>query len=160
MNMESDAYIILPNTASFQDAVSTLEYADTSKSSDLIATIAYTYSDVPVGSCNIYFSKDQKESFHFAADSAQNTTDTVINTDTNATSKVIFINIKKVLLGILAVAGIIIFILILISFINSYSFSPRGQSSKDDVSAPRKPEPPNVMPDVMHACSKTTKEAP
>lgn len=130
MNMESDAYIILPNTASFQDAVSTLEYADTSKSSDLIATIAYTYSDVPVGSCNIYFSKDQKESFHFAADSAQNTTDTVINTDTNATSKVIFINIKKVLLGILAVAGIIIFILILISFINSYSFSPRGQSSK------------------------------
>ena len=130
MNMESDAYIILPNTASFQDAVSTLEYADTNESSDLIATIAYTYSNVPVGSCNIYFSKEQKESFHFAADSNQNTTDTAMNTDTNATSKVIFINIKKVLLGVLAVAGIIIFILILISFINSYSFSPRGQSSK------------------------------
>jgi len=130
MNMESDAYIILPNTASFQDAVSTLEYADTNESSDLIATIAYTYSNVPVGSCNIYFSKEQKESFHFAADSNQNTTDTAMNTDTNVTSKVIFINIKKVLLGVLAVAGIIIFILILISFINSYSFSPRGQSSK------------------------------
>ena len=132
MTMEDNAYIILPNTASFDDAVSTLEYADPDESSNLIASIKYTYSDVPVGNCNIYFSKAQEETFDFAADPDLQTRDSTVtnSSDQTANSNVIFINVKKVILGILAIAGIIIFILILISFINSYSFSPRGQSNK------------------------------
>ena len=132
MTMEDNAYIILPNTASFDDAVSNLEYADPDESSNLIASIKYTYSDVPVGNCNIYFSKAQEETFDFAADSDLQTRDSTVtnSSDQTTNSNVIFINVKKVIWGILAIAGIIIFILILISFINSYSFSPRGQSNK------------------------------
>lgn len=122
MRMESDSYIILPNTASFADAAAALEYADSSAATDLVATINYTYSDISVGSCNIYFSKGHEESFQFTAGS-----------DTSATvaaPDVIFINVKKVLLGVLAAAAIIILILILISFIKSFNFTPRGESSK------------------------------
>lgn len=126
MNMESDAYIILPDTATFEDAKSTLEYADTTDTPDLVATIQYTYLDVPVGSCDIYFSKNQEQTFRFASDSEA----AAAISEQPSTQNVIFINVRRVLIGILAGAGIIILILILISFIRSFNFTPRGQSSK------------------------------
>jgi len=125
MTMEEDAYIILPSDADFTDADSVLEYAE-DDSDGVIATISYTYSDEPVGSCDILFSKVAPASTNFS-------TDIVINEEEPAdedTQDIIFIDVKKVVLILVGVAVALIAIFWLISFISSYNFSPKGESNK------------------------------
>ncbi len=177
ISMESGKYVILPNTAEFSDTVSKLTYqSKTDKDTNIIATVNYTFSDVPVGSCDIIFAKDSVKTFSFStAESAPSdesaVQDTVSNTDSQAddsteigsksegesesqaatetgnsltnpddasdkenndadSQKVIFINVKRLIAGILIGAGAILLVIFIISTINSYSFSPRGQSNK------------------------------
>lgn len=142
ISMENDKYVILPNTAEFSDTESTLTYSDSEDdtSSDVIATVNYSFSGVAVGSCNIIFSKSSLPIFYFASDETENEpssntengstlTDPILNNNTN-TQNVIFINVKKVIIGIIIVAGIAILFMMILSTINSYSFSPRGQSNR------------------------------
>ena len=142
MSMEENSYVILPNTADFTDTVSTLDYGSQSieDNQDVIATINYTYSDVPVGSCKIIFSESDKTDFTFALgdpipeiaeftkENEKNSRDT--NDDSNSTNNVIFINVQNVIVGILVLAAFAIIILFIISILKSYNFSPRGQSNK------------------------------
>lgn len=180
ISMESGKYVILPNTAEFSDTKSELTYqsADADKESNVIATVNYSYSDIPVGSCNIVFTKNSVNAFSFSTaesappdesvdkDAAPNAefqadgstetgnkseggseTESQAATETDSSlakpddtsdkesngadsQKVIFINVKRVIAGVLIGAGAILLIIFIISTINSYSFSPRGQSSK------------------------------
>lgn len=142
ISMENDTYVILPNTAEFSDAAATLTYTENSDDTDtnVIATINYSYSDVAVGSCDIIFFKSDVPAFSFATNSptseiSQETSEIDLTSATDLEAKteeanVIFINVKKLIFGILIAAAVIILILFIISVINSYSFSPRGQSSK------------------------------
>ena len=50
--------------------------------------------------------------------------------ETNNKQKVIFINVKTLVIGILVLAGIAVLITAALSIINSYSFTPRGQSNR------------------------------
>jgi hypothetical protein len=141
ISMENDTYVILPNTADFENTVSTLNYNDDTTDSDVLATINYTYSGVDVGSCDIIFTKSNIPAFSFSTDDSPSqisednsggemdnriiTTETVSD-DTN----VVFVNIKIILIGILAIAAIVILLLFIVSVFKSYSFSPKGQSSK------------------------------
>lgn len=135
MSMEEDSYVILPNTAAFADTVSSLDYENQASQNgqNVIATINYTYSDTPVGSCKIIFSNSKKTDLTFALgdpipEIAEITTGNE-NTAQNTTN-VIFINVQNVIFGILLLAALAIMILFIISVLNSYSFSPRGQSSR------------------------------
>lgn len=142
MSMEENSYVILPNTADFTDTVSTLDYESQSieNGKDIIATINYTYSDTPVGSCRIIFSKSEKTDFTFALGdpipeiaeitkgNERASQDTSGGSD--SVNNVIFINVQNVIAGILIFAALAIVILFIISILKSYSFSPRGQSSK------------------------------
>lgn len=142
MSLEEGSYVILPNTAAFTDMVSSLDYEDHSNQGDqnVIATINYTYADVPVGSCKIIFSNSEKKDITFALGNsipeiAEITTGNEKNKQTkngisNDVDNVIFINVQNVIIGILILAALAIFILFIISVFNSYSFSPRGQSHK------------------------------
>lgn len=140
MSLENDSYVILPNTAAFTDMNSSLNYEDPSNNNGVIATINYTYSNVPVGSCKIIFSKSEKKGFSFSnneptpkitevtaekENGAQKSSD-----DSNQVNNVIFINVQNVIFGILLFAAAAVLLLFIISVINSYSFSARGQSSK------------------------------
>lgn len=138
ISMETDKYVILPNAAEFSDTESSLTYHDarSDNASNLIATADYSFSGVPVGSCGIIFSRDSAPAFRFSSEgdavyakSGDALLAPVVNDDAGGQS-VIFINVKRVILGIVVVAGIAIIIVIIISTVNSYSFSPRGQSSK------------------------------
>ncbi len=142
ISTEEDTYIVLPNAAEFADAESSLTY-NPEKSSNIIATIHYTYSGVTVGSSNILFSKKPTQTSNFpfnfsATDSmniiqgSQTEENTTTNTQTSSQNHTnfIYINVKLLLLGISIAAIVIIVIILIISIINSYSFSPRGQSSK------------------------------
>ena len=142
MTLEEDSYVILPNTAEFSDMVSSLNYEDNTDKNDenVIAAINYTYSDIPVGSCKIIFSKSEKNDYQFAfgnpiPEIAEITTGNEKNTQNKTDSSgevnnVIFINVQNVIFGIVLLAVLAIIVLFIISVINSYSFSARGQSQK------------------------------
>ena len=136
MSMETDSYIIVPNTAEFEDADSKVTYSKEADS-NVIATIEYSYSNVPIGTCDIMFSSALPEQFNFSTpneESAEFSSEaaslSITEEEQQTGQNIIFINVKKVILGILIVAGIVIVIMVFLSILSSYSFSPRGQSSK------------------------------
>ena len=138
ISMEDDRYVILPNTAEFSDMESVLTYHDSGADNDsnLIATVDYSFSGVPVGSCGIIFSRSDMPVFRFSSEgntAYSENGDALLSPATDSDSgkqAVIFINVKRVILGVVVVAGVAIVTVIIISTINSYSFSPRGQSNK------------------------------
>lgn len=131
MTLEKDSYIVVPATAEFDDVSSKVSYSDET-ASDVIATIEYSYSDVCVGTCDITFSGTKPEQFDFSSkeESEIDKTSSAMTQLQDSVQNVIFINIKKVIIGILITAGLIILIMVFLSILNSYSFSPRRQSSK------------------------------
>ncbi|MCM1184582.1 MAG: D-alanyl-D-alanine carboxypeptidase [Roseburia sp.] len=136
ITMESDKYVILPNAAEFSDMESALTYHNSPADDDsgLIATVNYSFSGVPVGSCGIIFSKSSMPTFRFSSEGDASYSDSVdapaADADGSGSQTVIFVNVKRVILGIAAVAGIAIVAVIIVSTVNSYSFSPKGQSNK------------------------------
>lgn len=141
ISIEDDTYVILPNTADFSDTVSTLTYAEQTPDTNVIASINYTYSGVPVGGCNIVFYKSSVPAFHFSSnepvlETAPDTSEGEMMLSSEPPvlpqeeTNVIYIDVKKVILGIIIAAAVIVLILFVISIINNYSFSPRGQSSR------------------------------
>lgn len=130
VSMEKEKYIVLPNTADFEDTVSTLSYNNLSDdSSDIIATIEYTYSDVPVGNCNIVLNKGNTDNFDFApGEPGANQPDNTNPED--KTSPTIFINVTKVITVVIIVAVLLIILMLIFSFLKSYHFSPRGRGIK------------------------------
>lgn len=142
ISMEEDKYVILPNTAEFSDAISTLTYRSSTEEeppdSNVIASINYSYSGTDVGSCNIIFSKREAQPAAEPDDPvpalSEETPDLYVEASTpdDGTSgqNIVFINIKKVIIGLLIAAAAGTLITFLISTVSSYSFSPRGQSGK------------------------------
>ena len=132
MSMESDSYIIVPNMAEFEDTNSKVTYSEETDS-NVIATIEYSFSDVPIGTCEILFSSSLPEQFQFSSQAevpAEFSSETANPPMQEKKQNVIFINVKRGIMGILLVAGILIFIMVFLSILSSYNFSPRGQSSK------------------------------
>ena len=132
MSMESDSYIIVPNMAEFEDTNSKVTYSEETDS-NVIATIEYSFSDVPIGTCEILFSSSLPEQFQFSTQAevpAEFSSETANPPMQEKKQNVIFINVKRGIMGILLVAGILIFIMVFLSILSSYNFSPRGQSSK------------------------------
>lgn len=143
ISIENDAYVILPNTAEFADTVSTLTYAEQSSDTNVIASIHYTYSDVPVGDCNLVFYKSSVPTFHFSSNSpvhepmpepdtseGEMIESIKVSNEPRERTNIIYIDVKKVILGLMIIAGLILLILFVISILKSYSFSPRGQSNR------------------------------
>ena len=133
ISMENDTYVILPNTAVFSDTESTLSYHSKADDSNIIATINYTYSDVNVGSCDILFSEPKPSSADFTADGAvpEMSPHTPQKETNRNNTKVIFINVKTLILCVLTGAVLLMLVLVLLSFLKDYNFSPRGQSVKN-----------------------------
>ena len=132
MSMESDSYIIVPNMAEFEDTNSKVTYSEETDS-NVIATIEYSFSDVPIGTCEILFSSSLPEQFQFSSQAevpAEFSSETANPPMQEKKQNVIFINVKRGIMGILLVAGILILIMVFLSILSSYNFSPRGQSSK------------------------------
>lgn len=148
ISIENDAYVILPNTADFSDTVSTLTYADQTQDTNVIASIDYTYSDVPVGGCDLVFYKSSVPAFHFSSNepgyeilpdtpveeaetaAGEMVTSSELSTEPPEEMKVIYIDVRKIIAGIIIIAAVVVLILFVISIIHNYSFSPRGQSSR------------------------------
>lgn len=124
LSVNTSDCIVLPKTASFQDAQSELSY--NSQEADTVAKITYTYSGVTVGAATVDLAYEEQETFDFEKPMIQETEEETEKSDEN----VIFVNVKRILLWVLIIAGVLILVFIAAAFINSYHFSRKRRSRR------------------------------
>ncbi len=111
LSIDTDSYVIIPNTVSFQDLDSEIDYSQSGE--NRIAGIEYSYHGMYVGNAYLNLITDNASSYEFdtnmtATDVSVEKTESGTETDTDPLQNTIFINIKKVLLIILVLAAIVI----------------------------------------------------
>lgn len=123
LSVDSDSYVIVPNMADFSDLDSTVDYNIVDENH--VAKIDYSYNNTYVGSTYVNLTVNSESIYEFDTD-AQTTTDISVERDnapSNENESTIFINVKKVLIGILIFAILIICILVARAFLINKSRS-------------------------------------
>ena len=110
LSIDSDSYVIIPNTISFEDLDTNIDYSTSNE--NRIAKISYSYHDTYVGSAYLNLASDAASTYEF--DTNIETTDVSVERvePDSSDANTIFINVKKVLIGILLFAGIVIILFI------------------------------------------------
>ena len=126
LSIDSDSYVIIPNIIDFADLDSNIDYSVSDE--NRIAQISYSYHDTYVGSAYLDLASDTSSTYEF--DSEVETTNVSVErtepTPSRATT--IFINVKKVLIGILLFAGAAILLLMIRAFIMNNRNARRRQN--------------------------------
>lgn len=109
LSIDTDSYVIIPNTVTFQDLDSEIDYSLSDE--NRVAGIEYSYHGMYVGNAYLNLATDNASTYEF--DSNMTSSDvSVEKVEPEAKQKqsqdTIFINIKKVLLGILILAAVVI----------------------------------------------------
>ncbi len=126
LSLNTEDCIILPKTVSFDDVISTISYQ--TGNDGQAALITYTYMDQFIGSVSVDFARDTDNSYAFENGAMQNIPK---ESDVKPREpKIIFINIFKVFLGILGVAGIIILLIVVHAFFTNYQFASGDRRSR------------------------------
>lgn len=109
--LNTEDFIILPKTASFQDAVSSISY-DTEEENQA-ALITYTWNGVEVGTASVDFVDNGESSFHF--DDPMQPSFSAEDASEPEEENIVFINVIRVLLWVLlalAAAGLLVLIIL------------------------------------------------
>lgn len=122
MSLNNTSYLVLPKTVSFQDTKSSISYDV--DSAHQIANIDYTYNGIYVGSASVDIAADIVSAYDFDASLENSSTSDTNNGEEN----IYFVNIKRIMIFVLAAAGILIILFIIKSVIQNYSFSKRRQT--------------------------------
>lgn len=112
LSVDSDSYVILPNTASFDELDSEIVYGE--EDEDYLAQINYTYQNTFVGSAYVELVTDAASSYEF--DTVQEPVesgDAALQEPVEDTKGPIFINVKKLLLFVIALAAVTIVLFII-----------------------------------------------
>ncbi len=118
LSLNKGSYLILPKTASFEDLQSSISYE--AQNENHLAVIDYTYNGIYVGSASIDVAASVSSyDFDSPAEAIAE------EEEPEPKENIIFVNVKKVLLGVLAAAGILIMIFVIRSLIQNYSFAGR-----------------------------------
>lgn len=127
LSLNSDATIILPKTAAFSDAESTISYENAPEGT--VGTVTYTYNGTYVGSATIDLATSSAMSYQFNKETGGEMSESLLKeSEETGEDKVIFLNVKIILLFIIGVAGLAILIVFIHSMARSYHFS--GRSSR------------------------------
>lgn len=133
LSLNKESHIILPKTAVFEDTVSDISYAPENEKQ--LVKIDYSYNGSYVGSASLDVADNSASAYDFqspAAEADGSIQSELIKPDDSenedAEENIIFVNIKKVLLLIIAIAGILILFFILKSIIQNYSFARRRRN--------------------------------
>ena len=110
-SLNPDSYLIMPKTARFEDLDSEISYETTEKNE--IATIQYYYHGSYVGTATLDFAQNTSPSYEFTESG-----DVPIDV---SQKKVIVINVKLILIAVVAAALFLIAIIVLRSIISSYN---------------------------------------
>ncbi|MCM1416141.1 MAG: D-alanyl-D-alanine carboxypeptidase [bacterium] len=114
LTLDTESYVIIPNTTTFQDLDSTINYNESEE--NRIAEIEYTYHDMYVGKAYLNLAADSAAGYEF--DTNMTAADVSVEKVEPAAEKepaqdTVFINIKKVLLIILIIAAVLITLLMI-----------------------------------------------
>ncbi len=120
--------VVIPITAVFDDLDSELTY-DTESSSS-VASIQYTYHGIPVGSATVDLAEGEAENtFDFEnQNQMENQADAEEETEEesgDAGGKVIFVNVRQVIVWVIGIAGFFIFLFVVKAVIDNYQFAQR-----------------------------------
>lgn len=128
LSLNKEDCIVLPKTVSFEAVESSISY-DTEDSESTAALITYTYRDWFLGSVSVDFAGTTDNTYTFESGTMQSAPEA--STDAaKEEPKVIFINIFKVFLWILGIAGAVILLIFLRAFFVNYQFATRDKSSR------------------------------
>lgn len=114
--------IILPKTATFEDADVELTYTDGSEG--YVASLDYYYSGNHVGVTTLDYAQSEKDVFEFSnvlRAAAEKTTPQTLKRNNN----IIFVNVKRIIIILASVLGFMLVFFFIKSFISSYSYSGR-----------------------------------
>ncbi len=141
LSLNKNDCVILPKTADFADAESTISYDDAAEGQ--IAKISYTYHGVNVGSASLDFSTAKNSVAHFESVGDEDTSSEVTVPDKSDDKKedkpakkpgkeplVIFINIAKVLLWAAGIFVAAILLMLLYAFLVRHHFLPGPKTIK------------------------------
>lgn len=111
LSIDSESYVIIPNTITFDDLDSDIDYSESDE--NRIAQISYSYNGIYVGNAYLNLASDTTSTYEF--DTGIETTDiSVEKTEPEPPhATTIFVNVKKVLIGVLLFAGAAIFLFII-----------------------------------------------
>ncbi len=109
LSIDTDSYVIIPNTVTFQDLDSEIDYSLSDE--NRVAGIEYSYHGMYVGNAYLNLATDNASTYEF--DSNMTSSDVSVEkvepeAKQEQSQDTIFINIKKVLLGILILAAVVI----------------------------------------------------
>ena len=109
LSIDTDSYVIIPNTVTFQDLDSEIDYSLSDE--NRVAGIEYSYHGMYVGNAYLNLATDNASTYEF--DSNMTSSDVSVEkvepeAKQEQSQDTIFINIKKVLLGILIRAAVVI----------------------------------------------------
>ncbi len=140
LEFDPDAYIVLPNTATFADTTSNLVYDDATADNSL-ATVEYSYHGVPVGSASIEltYDLDPTVSYFDTSDYAVVNASSSALVDSTEDSSIIVLNVKNIILAILVIAVLLIILFFIKEKVQSYSFNnPFKRRSRRNYSMPKR----------------------
>ena len=109
LSIDTDSYVIIPNTVTFQDLDSEIDYSLSDE--NRVAGIEYSDHGMYVGNAYLNLATDNASTYEF--DSNMTSSDVSVEkvepeAKQEQSQDTIFINIKKVLLGILILAAVVI----------------------------------------------------
>lgn len=123
---ETDS-VVLPITAVFEDLDSELAY-DT-QSDDSVASIQYTYHGIPVGSATVDLARESRENTFDFENQLENGTEAAPPEEEKDTPEtagdVIFVNVRKVIVWVVGIAGLLILLCVIKSIVDNYQFAKR-----------------------------------
>lgn len=128
LSIDTDSYVIIPNTVSFQDLNSEIDYSQSDE--NRVAGIEYSYHDMYVGSAYLNLATDNTSTYEFDTNmtssnvSVEKTMETAEADDTEQAKDTIFINVKNVLICILILAAVLIAIFMI------HALIANGQTAK------------------------------
>lgn len=128
LSLNTDASIILPNSASFEETQASLNY-DSDKTGEL-AEIQYTFNGVSVGSASIDFADYTHSTYEFDSQLVSQLNTYV--TDDSEDGRIIFINVKKVILAVIILFGVILGVVAIHALMENYNIlsSDRRRQSR------------------------------
>ncbi len=115
MSIEPADSIILPATVDFDMVQSELKYVDDPGSPDSVAVIDYSYEGMHLGSANIVLAQDQPV-YDFESPN-------IVTDEEKEPDSIIFINVVKTILIVLAVFVVILLIIFIAKYLKEFNFS-------------------------------------
>ena len=130
LSIDKNSFVIVPNMADFSDLDSTVDYSIVENNH--VAKIDYTYNGTYVGSAYVNLAEYTESTYDFVSEAVP--ADTNISKNNNSSTEddnTIFINIKKVLIGILIFTAIVICLFIIRAVIINNRNSRRRKNRVD-----------------------------